>query len=110
MDTRYVTESSDEGISMVYEDGVIDELRREMADIRRQLEQERCLRAIIEGDRVKPSTAAPAPTYTTTITASPHPAEQQQLPCRPVYTTYKVEQPEVRFSAFRYVLARCERF
>ena len=41
-------ESSDEGITADYEDTSIEEIRREMTELRRQLEMERQLRMILE--------------------------------------------------------------
>ena len=44
----YFTESSDEGITADYDDASIEEIRREMSELRRQLEMERQLRMILE--------------------------------------------------------------
>ena len=44
----FLPESSDEGITADYEDTSMEEVRREMSELRRQLEMERQLRMILE--------------------------------------------------------------
>ena len=48
MNILYFSESSDEGITADYDDASVDEIRREMSELRRQLEMERQLRMILE--------------------------------------------------------------